>query len=118
MIFGYFIEGPLTSSLAAGLIFWLTGWGMKRYPPKWPNYFYGYRTMSSMKSKETFDAANTFSGALMRKYGKGLMIWGVILSLFFHEKYWWIFLAAGMMALVGCVIALIYKTEKHLKKLF
>ena len=66
MIFGYFIEGPLTSSLAAGLIFWLAGWVMKSYPPKWPNYFYGYRTMSSLKSKETFDAAcKSTNGAII-----------------------------------------------------
>lgn len=118
MIFGFYIESILTSSLSAGFIFWLAGWFMKKYPPKWPNYFYGYRTMTSLKSKETFDAANVFSSRLMRKYGKGLMLYGLLLSIFFYEKYWWLFLGAGMLALIGCVIALIYKTEQYLKANF
>jgi uncharacterized membrane protein len=118
MIFGFFLEGILTSSFLAGIIFLLVGRLMRRYPPKWPNYFYGYRTMSSLKTKETFDAANTFSTAFMIKYGKGLIAFGIISSIFFHEKYWWLFLSAGMGALVGCVIALVYKTEKFLKENF
>jgi uncharacterized membrane protein len=118
MIFGFFFEGLLTSSLPAGLIFFLAGWLMKRYPPKWPNYFYGYRTMTSLKTKDTFDAANGFSAALMIKYGKGLIVLGIVLSIFFHEKYWWLFLAAGIVASVGTVIALVFKTEKYLAKNF
>jgi hypothetical protein len=118
MIFGFFLAGLLTSSLPAGIIFFLAGRLMKSYPPKWPNYFYGYRTMSSLKTKETFDAANIFSAALMVKYGTGLIVTGIISSIFFHEKYWGLFLGAGMGALIGSVIALIFKTEKYLAKNF
>jgi uncharacterized membrane protein len=114
MIFGFFLESIFTSSFLGGIIFMLAGNLMKRYPPKWPNYFYGYRTMSSLKTKETFDAANDYSSTLMIKYGARLILFGVFTALFFHEKYWWIFLTAGMLALVGTVIALIYNTEKYL----
>ena len=87
---------------------------MQCYPPKWPNYFYGYRTISSLKTKETFDAANVFSAALMVKYGAGLMIAGFLTALFFHEAYWWLFLSAGMLPLFICSAALLIKTERYL----
>jgi uncharacterized membrane protein len=114
VIFGFIIEGLLTSSITGGLIFYIVGKLMQRYPPKWPNYFYGYRTISSLKTKETFDAANVFSAALMVKYGAGLMIAGLLTALFFHEAYWWLFLSASMLPLFICVAALLIKTEKHL----
>lgn len=115
---GLFIQGLLTSPLPAGLIFFLTGKLMQAHPPKWPNYWYGYRTMRSLKSKESFDAANTFSAALLVKYGILLMLAGFAFALFFRETYWWVFLSAGMPAVIVCVVLLIAKTERHLAARF
>jgi uncharacterized membrane protein len=109
-----FISGLLTSSATGGAIFLLSGKIMQRYPPRWPNYFYGYRTMAALQTKESFDAANVFSAALLVKYGSGLIVYGILLALFFNEHYWWLFLSAGMLAVIGCVTALIVKTEKWL----
>ena len=113
-----FITGLLTSSALAGCIFLPAGKIMQRYPPRWPNYFYGYRTMSSLKTKETFDAANRYSAALMVRYGTALILFGLLTALFFSELYWWVFLSAGMVAVLACVIALIVKTEKYLSAHF
>lgn len=113
-----FITGLLTSSAAAGCIFLAIGKLMQRYPPRWPNYFYGYRTMSSLKSKQTFDAANGYSAALMARYGIFLIPFGFVTAMFFNERYWWAFLAVGMGAVLACVAALIVKTERHLSHRF
>jgi len=113
-----FIMGLLTSSATAGCIFLLSGKIMQRRPPRWPNYFYGYRTMASLKTKETFDAANRYSSALMVKYGTALLLFGFLTAFFFNERYWWLFLGAGMAAMLACVIAMIVKTEKYLSAHF
>jgi uncharacterized membrane protein len=115
---GLFIQGLITSSLPAGIIFFASGQLMQKYPPKWPNYWYGYRTMRALKTKESFDAANTFSAALMVKYGTVLMLAGLPLALLFRETYWWFFLSAGMLAVITCVLLLIAKTERYLGNLF
>ena len=91
---------------------------MQRYPPKWPNYWYGYRTMRSLKTKQSFDAANKFSATLMVKYGTVLVLEGFVLALFFRETYWWLFLSAGMLSVIACVFLLIAKTEKYLHNYF
>jgi uncharacterized membrane protein len=118
MTAGLFIQGLITSSLPAGIIFFISGRLMQKYPPRWPNYWYGYRTMRSLRTKESFDAANTFSAALMVRYGILLMLAGLPLALFFRETYWWFFLGIGMLALVTCVVLLIVKTERYLAGLF
>jgi hypothetical protein len=91
---------------------------MQRYPPRWPNYWYGYRTMASLRTKETFDAANTFSAVLMIKYGIALVIFGFVIALFFYEQYWWLFLGAGILAMLVALAALIAKTEKYIANHF
>lgn len=118
MTAGLFIQGLITSSLPAGIIFFISGRVMQKRPPKWPNYWYGYRTMRSLRTKESFAAANIFSAALMVKYGTLLMLAGLPLALFFRETYWWLFLSAGMLALIACVVLLIAKTERYLAGLF
>ena len=118
MTAGLFIQGLLTSSLPAGIIFLIVGRMMQKYPPRWPNYWYGYRTMRSLKTKQSFDAANAFSARLMVKYGTALIAAGLLLALFFRETYWWLFLAAGILPVLTCVFLLIAKTEKYLMQQF
>ena len=115
---GLFIQGLVTSCFFGGAIFFIAGRIMQRYPPKWPNYWYGYRTMRSLKTKESFEAANKFSAILMVRYGSFIMLEGLVLALFFREAYWWLFLSAGMLSVIVCTFLLIAKTEKYLSQLF
>jgi uncharacterized membrane protein len=114
----HIITALLTSPLTGGVIFYIVGKIMKAYPPNWPNYYYGYRTMSSLKTKETFDAANQFSAVLMIRYGIWMMVAGIICTIFFYEKYWYLYLGITVGALVASAALLIIKTEKHLSKHF
>lgn len=114
----HFITSLLTSPLTAGVIFYIVGKIMQLYPPKWPNYYYGYRTTSSLKTKETFEEANKFSAVLMIRYSIWMMVAGIIYTIFFYEKYWYLFLGISMGALVASVALLIIQTESHLSKLF
>ncbi len=91
---------------------------MQKWPPVWPNYFYGYRTLSSLKTKETFDAANRFAAVLMVRYGTWMLVAGIFCTILFAEKYWWVFLSVTMGSLVFTAVALIIKTERYLSKHF
>jgi len=88
----HIITALLTSPVTGGVIFYIVGKIMLRYPPKWPNYYYGYRTLSSLKTKESFEEANKFSAVLMIRYGIWMMVAGIICTIFFYEKYWYLFL--------------------------
>jgi uncharacterized membrane protein len=114
MFYSFLIHAIASTSFLGGIIFFLCGKLMQHYPPGWPNYWYGYRTMASLKTKETFDAANIFSTALMIKYGTWLAISGIIIALLFMEQYWWLFVSAGVLAMPVAVFALIIKTEKYI----
>ncbi|MEP6747283.1 MAG: SdpI family protein [Bacteroidota bacterium] len=118
MVDSFLIHCIASTAFLGGIIFLLTGKLMQRYPPRWPNYWYGYRTMASLKTKATFDAGNTVSIALMIKYGTWLTITGIAPGLAFMEKYWWLFSGAGLLALLSAVVALIAKTEKYIKTHF
>jgi len=118
MIGTFLIHCLSSSALPGGIIFFLCGKLMQRYPPRWPNYWYGYRTMASLRTKESFDAANTFSAALMTSYGIALVIVGFAIAVVFQEQYWWLFLGAGMLAMLVAVAALIAKTEKYIASRF
>ena len=117
MIFGYF-SGLLNPSITGGIVFYLAGLIMQRFKPKWPNMMYGYRTQSSLRSKETFDAANQFSAKLMKNLGIKLVIMGIVIAFFFHQTYWYAFIGSGILALLGATFYLISTTEKFLKKNF
>jgi len=118
MIGTFLIHCLSSSALPGGIIFFLCGKLMQRYPPHWPNYWYGYRTPASLRTKESFDAANTFSATLMITYGIALVIFGFAFAVVFQEQYWWLFLGAGMLAMLVAVAALIAKTEKYIANHF
>ncbi|WP_417589966.1 SdpI family protein [Owenweeksia hongkongensis] len=56
-------------SLIMGLTYIIAGWVMIKFPPKWPNYFYGYRTGRAMKSEPNWNFAQRFSAKEMMKAG-------------------------------------------------
>jgi len=45
-----------------GVVFFLAGYMLLRFPPKKINSWYGYRTKSSMRNQERWDFAQKYSG--------------------------------------------------------
>ncbi|MBC6998576.1 SdpI family protein [Cytophaga sp. FL35] len=99
-----------------GVVFILSGSILYKYPPKKINWWYGYRTSTSIKSKERWDFAQKYSGKLMMKLGMFLIIVGP-LGLFFnyHEIA---ALGISMALVILVVILLIVQTETAIKKRF
>jgi len=52
-------------SFLVGIVFTLAGVIVYLFPPKQINYFYGYRTKSSMKSKDAWDFSQKYSAVRM-----------------------------------------------------
>jgi uncharacterized membrane protein len=64
-----------------GLIFVLVGALLYKFPPKKMNSYYGYRTPSSMKSKEAWQFAQKFSATELMKSGVVMILVGIIIHL-------------------------------------
>ena len=118
MIKTILIHALTSAAFPGGIVFYLCGKLMQAYPPRWPNIWYGYRTPASVRTKESFDAGNTFSAALLEKYGMLLMIGGLLIGMMFIEKYAWLFAGGGVLAVLVAIAAIIIKTEKHLSDRF
>lgn len=106
MILTNLVIGPLLLILA--IIF-------KAFPPKKRNWVYGYRTHRSMKSQESWDAAN--------KYSTELMLWVAIITTIFQIVFYFIFtpstallLAASIMCVL--LVGMLVVVEKYLKDNF
>ncbi len=95
-------------------IFYLTGYIMRKWPPKYRNAFYGYRTPASMRDEDAWDFAQEYSADLMRILGVG----GFVLSIYYmitgadHET---IGVVIGVYAILSTVL-LIGLTEVALRK--
>ena len=113
----HFSQNPLFLILTwTGIIFIITSIITLKYPPKKINVYYGYRTKSSMKSKERWDFAQNYSTDLLYKYGILLTLIG-ILSYFTSFPI----VTSTILSLVILSIVLgflIYKTEKAIKEEF
>ncbi|MCR9183073.1 MAG: SdpI family protein [Flavobacteriaceae bacterium] len=99
-----------------GFISIITGFILLKFPPKNINFLYGYRTKSSMKSKERWDFAQSYSAKLMIKGGVlylGLGVLGLFLNLSHIPN---VSIGIGTL-LLGCIY-LIVKTELKLKQKF
>ncbi|MFN3872804.1 MAG: SdpI family protein [Ignavibacterium sp.] len=100
--------------LLCGIIFLIAGLIQSKYPPKKINSLYGYRTISSMRSKEAWDFA--------QKYSAKISIWAGLLMMFFavtslqfpniSKEYQVWFSLIIIFSLVGI---LIFLTEQKLK---
>lgn len=55
--------------LLTGIIFIIAGFIMYNFPPKKINMFYGYRSISSMKSQERWDFSQKYSAKELMKFG-------------------------------------------------
>ena len=107
---GYLFVFPLFIISIAGLV-------LKVFPPKKRNYIYGYRTKRAMKSQETWDFAQQYSGNLM-------FIWGIASALGMSLKRFLsnqssnsdLDLITGAVFLFVLLLGIIWSTEQELKK--
>lgn len=105
----------LTST--TGLILVLTGWLTRRYPPQKINSVYGYRTKSSMRNQQTWDAAKRYSSNLILFAGVALSCTGS-LSLFLPESFPRPGIITGTVLTIVMSLLPIPLTESYLKKTF
>lgn len=103
-------------SIIFGAISVVTGFILLKFPPKDVNFLYGYRTKNSMKSKERWDFAQTYSAKLMLKGGCFYLVLGVFSLFFSFSQVINVGIGMGTL-LLGCVL-LIIKTEKSIKQKF
>jgi uncharacterized membrane protein len=101
--------------LMVGPLFLVIAILFKQYPPKNINGLYGYRTGSSMKSQERWDAANHYSADLMFRLG-------LILLLVQAGSVWFLKTETSLLVasffLVAGLIGLVVMTEVYLRKKF
>lgn len=102
--------------LLVGIVFVLAGYIMHKFPPKSINMLYGYRTKSSMKSKERWVFSQGYSSNLMLYLGFDMMMLSILgIFIVFNETTSAII---GLSILFLCVIILVFKTEKAIKQKF
>ncbi len=107
----FFILPALT-----GMIFVIVGFIMYKFPPKEKNALYGYRTTSSMKSKERWVFAQEYSSLEMIKAGVILSLSGVLGLIFNPGGKTGMFLGLGLLILM--VVILFIRVERAIKNTF
>lgn len=109
-------SGFSTLLVLVGGIFIIAGLITYIFPPKKINYFYGYRTKSSMKSIERWRFAQRYSSILMAKYGLLIIAISSIGKVFsISEK---VDFCIGMVFLLFPAMMLFIQTEKAIKDRF
>lgn len=111
------LENTFQISLLCGVIFLLAAGVMYSFPPKKINPLYGYRTIRSMKSQESWDFAQRYSTIQMAKAA----IFMIVISFtgyFFPADQVVLHLIAGMTIMIIAVVYMLVTTERELKKRF
>jgi uncharacterized membrane protein len=97
------------------VIFILSGFILKKFPPKKINGFIGYRSTLSMKNQETWDAAQQYGGFTMILFGiihAVLGVWSFLQPMNVNNET-----AQLLFLLIGTVLMIVID-EVHLGKLF
>ena len=111
------IENPLfLIPVSSGLIIIITGMVLLKFPPKKINGFYGYRTVSSMKSTKRWEFAQIYSSKEMIKLGFLLTLSGLIGLKYDPGETAGIILGMGLLILM--VIVLFIRVELAIKNKF
>lgn len=101
----------LLQNILIGIILMMVGLLTRLFPPKKPNSFYGYRTSRSMKTKSSWKVANEyFSGGLIIVSSASILI-GLLTTIIIAKFSSLI----TIVATIGLIIGLFYKTEELLK---
>jgi uncharacterized membrane protein len=99
-----------------GVIFLIVGFIMYKFPPKEINALYGYRTISSMKSKERWVFAQEYSSLEMIKTGAILSLTSVLGLIFKPGGKPGMFLGLGLLILM--VVILFIRVERAITNKF
>lgn len=107
-----------------GLLYIILGALQRFLPPKKPNRWYGYRTLTAKTSQQTWDEANRYSAVYMIRAGVIVLLGGFLIyagTLYLHMPdstqkiidYTMLFGAAMGIGILSTVA-----TEKHLARTF
>lgn len=102
--------------VATGLVTAIFGYIFLKYPPKKINWFYGYRTTSSMKSQERWDFAQGYSAREMIRTGLYMIPAGLLGG--------WLELKPSVSAFFSIPVTLLFfgimlfRTERALRERF
>lgn len=117
---GFWFWMTVTSMLVPGIMMSVGAW-MRKHPPKQINWVMGYRSTRSMKSQESWDFANRYSGKLMFRAGWMTLVVSLVvmlLILFRSETV----VSIVSVVLVFCqlipLLAVLPMVEQQLKKRF
>jgi len=102
--------------LLCGIIFMLAGMAMYVFPPKNINFLYGYRTSTSIKSKEHWVFAQRFAAIKIVQCSIFLMassFLGLVLKMNGQTE-----IMVGIVLTLITVFFILYTTEKALKSKF
>ena len=114
---GFSVDNPLfLIPLLTGLIFMLAGIIMLKFPPEKINFYYGYRTKSSMKNQERWNFAQKYSSIESIKLGGILFLSAAIGFVYNPDEKTAVFLGLGLMIITA--IILLIRVEKAIKKKF
>ncbi|WP_158211944.1 SdpI family protein [Robiginitalea sediminis] len=100
----------------SGLIFLISGYVLKRRPPREINWFYGYRTSASMRSQERWDFAQRESAVAGMQVGGAMVILSLPAMWFWPPSFLQLYL--GILVLVLGVVYLFWKVQTGLRKRF
>ncbi len=107
-----------------GLLYIIIGAIQRYLPPKTPNRWFGYRTITAKTSQQTWDEANRYSAIYMMRAGAIVLVLGTIIysgTLYLHLEdstqkiidYAMLFGVAMGIGILSTVV-----TEKHLARTF
>ncbi|HWV69379.1 SdpI family protein [Chitinophaga sp.] len=103
----FFHSTYCNAAIFAGILFYLMGYFIHRFPPKSIKSWYGYRSVLSTKTPEMWRSANEYAAYISRRVGVVLILTGVACALIFESQsdwFWYITVGAvvaGTMYLVG-----------------
>lgn len=101
------------TTLLVGFVFCVTGTLVKLFTPAKINWFYGYRTHSSMQNEDTWIAANIYAAGVT--IFSGVILIGIALISLLIPDIGKIGIAIGLGFFVTSVILIFVLTESHLK---
>ncbi len=103
-------------ALVPGAVLLIIALLVRRFPPRHPSHWYGYRSTRSMRSTEAWQAANSFSGKLLLWGSLLVLNTGVTCAMLVSDDKSGLLIVSIVAALV--LVAIPIATELRLKDLF
>jgi hypothetical protein len=105
------------AAIFAGVLFFLMGYVIHRFPPKSTKSWYGYRSFLSTKTPEMWHSANEYAAYISKRIGIILLATGVACALIFESQSdWFLYITVG--AVVAGTMYMVGDTEWQLTRHF